>query len=185
MTRPLKFFWFSLLGFFGLHANAAFAGITQVLCSADLPGESVVPGATGCIDVLAWSWGASDSGTGGAPHVNVQDLSFTKFVDTSDSSLLQVLVTNTPLKNVVELRNYYDCTSCTTPTPNVTIKLQGVTVSSLSTGGSGGEDKLTENVTLSFDAFTYCYRPTLKNGLGPPQCYAYSKTGGVTTTTPF
>ena len=36
------------------------------------------------IDVLAWSWGASQSGTthlgsgGGAGKVNVQDLSFTK-----------------------------------------------------------------------------------------------------------
>src|SRR6202008_1632022 len=46
------------------------------------------------IDVLAWSWGASQSGTthvgqgGGAGKVNVQDLSFTKYVDSASHALL-------------------------------------------------------------------------------------------------
>ena len=40
------------------------------------------------IDVLAWSWGMSQSGSmhmggGGAGKVNVQDLSFTKYIDKS------------------------------------------------------------------------------------------------------
>ena len=46
------------------------------------------------IDVLAWSWGASQSGTthqgpgGGAGKVNVQDLSFTHYVDKASHLLL-------------------------------------------------------------------------------------------------
>ena len=46
------------------------------------------------IDVLAWSWGMSQSGTfhtgggGGAGKVNVQDLSFTKWVDKASAALM-------------------------------------------------------------------------------------------------
>jgi type VI secretion system secreted protein Hcp len=178
MTRPLKAFWFSMLGFFGLHGNTAFAAITQVLCSSELVGESVATGATGCIDVLAWSWGASNAGQSSKP--NLQDLSLTKFVDSASDNLFSFVVTANPLKLVVELRNYSPCASCASPTPNQTIRLKGVTVSSLSTGGSGGEDRLTENISLSFDAVSYCYRPTRADGtLGAAQCSAYSKTSGV------
>ena len=46
------------------------------------------------IDVLAWSWGASQSGSAhmgggaGAGKVNVQDLSFTKYIDSASHALL-------------------------------------------------------------------------------------------------
>ena len=47
------------------------------------------------IDILAWSWGMSQSGTthmgkgGGAGKVNVQDISLTKYVDASSATLMQ------------------------------------------------------------------------------------------------
>src|SRR5881628_2321709 len=46
------------------------------------------------IDVLAWSWGMSNSGSAhvgggaGAGKVNVQDLSFTKYVDKTSPDLM-------------------------------------------------------------------------------------------------
>src|SRR6202035_2380841 len=46
------------------------------------------------IDLLAWSWGMSNSGSAhvsggaGAGKVNVQDLSFTKWIDKSSPSLM-------------------------------------------------------------------------------------------------
>src|SRR5687767_7717751 len=52
-----------------------------------LPGESAVAGHSNEIDVLAYSWGVSNSGStqsgsgAGAGRANIQDLSFTKFVD--------------------------------------------------------------------------------------------------------
>ena len=61
----------------------------------DLKGESVDTKHKGEIDVLAWSWGMTQSGTthtgsgGGAGKVNVQDLSFTKYVDKSTPNLMQ------------------------------------------------------------------------------------------------
>ena len=45
------------------------------------------------IDVLAWSWGMAQSGTmslgggGGSGKVAIQDLSITKYVDTSSTNL--------------------------------------------------------------------------------------------------
>src|SRR5437763_14257572 len=46
------------------------------------------------IDVLAWSWGLSNSGSAhvgggaGAGKVNVQDLSFTKYIDKASPDLM-------------------------------------------------------------------------------------------------
>jgi type VI secretion system secreted protein Hcp len=56
--------------------------------------DKVKKGSDGWIDVLAWSWGMSNSGSAhvggglGAGKVNVQDLSFTKYVDKSSPSLM-------------------------------------------------------------------------------------------------
>ena len=61
----------------------------------DLEGESKITDHKDEIDVLAWSWGASQSGTfhtgsgGGAGKVNVQDISFTKWVDKSTPNLMR------------------------------------------------------------------------------------------------
>ena len=59
-----------------------------------LKGESADKVHKGSIDVLAWSWGLSNSGSAhygagaGAGKVNVQDLSFTKWIDHSSPELL-------------------------------------------------------------------------------------------------
>jgi len=112
------------------------------------------------IDVLAWSWGMSNSGTthmgggGGSGKVNVQDLSFTKYIDASSHALL---------KACCEGKHYPEATLVVrkaggTPVEYVWIKMEEVMVTSVSTGGSGGEDRLTENVTLNFAKFTYKYQ---------------------------
>src|SRR3546814_13041291 len=60
----------------------------------DVAGESKDDEFKGKIDVLAWSWGMSQSGSfhqgtgGGAGKVNVQDISFTKWVDVSSPVLM-------------------------------------------------------------------------------------------------
>jgi type VI secretion system secreted protein Hcp len=60
----------------------------------DFKGESKDKSHAGEIDVLAWSWGASNSGNAhmgggqGAGKVNVQDLSFTKYLDKSSPDLM-------------------------------------------------------------------------------------------------
>jgi type VI secretion system secreted protein Hcp len=104
------------------------------------------------IDVLAWSWGMSQSGTAhmgggaGAGKVSVQDLSFTKYVDVSSTDLMIACCNG---KHFTEA-NLTVRKAGENPVEYIKIKMEEVLISSVSTGGAGGEDRLTENVTLNF-----------------------------------
>jgi type VI secretion system secreted protein Hcp len=54
------------------------------------------------------------------------------------------------------------------PLEYVKIHIEDIIVSSISTGGSGGEDRLTENVTLNFGRFKVDYTPQKADGSGEP-----------------
>jgi type VI secretion system secreted protein Hcp len=113
------------------------------------------------IDVLAWSWGASNSGSAhsgggaGSGKVNVQDLSFTKWVDSSTPKLLLAVHNGQHFKDAtLVVRKAGE-----KPVEYLKIKLEEVLITSVSTGGSGGEDRLTENVTLNFSKVSVDYVP--------------------------
>lgn len=118
------------------------------------------------IDVLAWSWGLANTvnmtaGSGaGAGKAAFQDLSFTHYFDAA-SPFLAIFcckgqhideVTLTVRKSGGEKLEY------------IIIKMKKVFISSISTGGSGGEDKLTENVSLAFGAVKVDYQPQNDKG---------------------
>ena len=119
------------------------------------------------IDVLAWSWGASNSGSmhigsgGGSGKVSVQDLSFTKYIDKSTSVLWG---------KVCEGKHFPEATLVVRkaggdqPVEYLKIKMTDVMITNISTGGSGGEDKLTENVTLNFAKFELEYQEQDEKG---------------------
>ena len=130
---------------------------------ANIKGESAdkEQGAKGDIDVLAWSWGMSQSGTthmgggGGAGKANFQDLSFTKYVDSASNALMTALAKGTHIEKCELLvRKAGDGQQ-----KYIHITMEEVLVTSLSTGGSGGEDRLTENVTLNFAEVKFSYVP--------------------------
>jgi type VI secretion system secreted protein Hcp len=52
----------------------------------------------------------------------------------------------------------------TTPLEYLTITMTEVMITSYSTGGSGGEDKLTENVTLNFAKVQFDYKEQTATG---------------------
>ena len=113
------------------------------------------------IDVLAWSWGMSNSGSAhvgggaGAGKVNVQDLSFTKYIDKSTPDLLLACCNGKHFdKATLIVRK-----AGATPVEYLKIKMQEVFVTAVSTGGSGGEDRLTENVSLNFAVVNVDYTP--------------------------
>ncbi|HOB45935.1 MAG TPA: type VI secretion system tube protein Hcp [Zoogloea sp.] len=121
------------------------------------------------IDVLAWSWGLSQSGSthvghgGGAGKVNVQDLSFTKYIDSASNALILGCCKGTHYPEVLlTVRKAGD-----TPLEYIKITMKEVIVASVQTGGSGGEDRLTENVTLNFGAFKFEYQP--QDAKGAPE----------------
>ena len=111
------------------------------------------------IDILAWSWGVSNSGTthmgggGGSGKANFQDVSLTKYIDVASHALLLGCATGEHfLKAVLTVRK-----AGKTQQPYVTITMEEVIITSVSTGGSGGEDRLTENLTLNFAKVKFEY----------------------------
>ncbi|KLD69619.1 Hcp family type VI secretion system effector [Xanthomonas pisi] len=122
----------------------------------------------GEIPVLAWSWGASNSGdlhsaggSSGGGKAHVQDISLTKYVDKSSNALLQAACTGARLEEAW----LYVTNATGEQTDYVTLHLSnGVLVTSVSTGGSGGEDRLTENITLHFGKFQYSFQPQKPDG---------------------
>jgi type VI secretion system secreted protein Hcp len=134
----------------------------------DVAGESADAKHKGKIDVLAWSWGMSNSGTAhmgggaGAGKVNVQDISFTKYVDSSSNALILAACNGKhfPEAELIVRK------AGENPLEYIKIKMTDVLITSVSTGGSGGEDRLTENVTLNFAKFDFAYTPQKADGSG-------------------
>lgn len=134
----------------------------------DVKGESRDSKHKDEVDVLAWSWGMSQSGTthmgggGGAGKVSVQDLSLTKYVDKASPNLIMATCNGKHYKEaLLTVRKAGE-----KPLEYIKITMKEVLVSAVSTGGSGGEDRLTENVTLNFAEFKVEYTPQKADGSG-------------------
>ena len=118
------------------------------------------------IDVLAWSWGMSNSGSAhvgggmGAGKVNVQDLSLTKYIDKSSPDLMKHTCNGKHIGDAVLVVRK----AGGTPLEYIKITMTDVLVTSVSTGGSGGEDRLTENVTLNFAKVKVEYKEQTATG---------------------
>ena len=131
-----------------------------------LKGESVDKTHKDKVDVLAWSWGMSNSGSAhigggaGAGKVNVQDLSFTKYIDKTTPDLMLTCCNGKHFdKATLIVRKAGE-----KPLEYLTITMTEVMITSISTGGSGGEDRLTENVTLNFAKVKVDYKEQTKDG---------------------
>lgn len=118
------------------------------------------------IDVLAFSWGASQSGTthmgsgSGSGKVQVQDLSVTKYVDKASPPLLFNCCNGKHIpkgKLIVRKAGEH-------PVEYIVIEVENIIVTHISTGGSGGEDRLTENIALNFRKFEFKYTIQNKDG---------------------
>jgi type VI secretion system secreted protein Hcp len=136
----------------------------------DVKGESVDDKHKGEIDVLSWSWGASQTGTagigggGGAGKVQVQDLTITKYVDRATPTLFKMCCSGKHLGNA----NLTVRKAGGTALEYLKITLEETLVTSITTGGSGGQDRLTENVTLNFTRAKVEYTPQNAKGAGEP-----------------
>lgn len=124
------------------------------------------------IQILAWSWGASQSGSfamgeggAGAGKANIQDLSFTKYLDKTSPLLLKGVTTGAHLDKATLSMSKAGGEQA----DFLKIILESVMVTSYSTGGSGGEDMITENVTLTFAKISF-------------EHYKQDKTGAVAQT---
>jgi len=127
----------------------------------EIKGESTDKEHKDQIDVLAWSWGMANSGTthvggaGGVRLASFQDLSLTKYVDKASPALMQKCANGGHLTTATLIVRKAGAS----PVEYIKIKLEEVLVSGVATGGSGGEDRLTENVSLNFGKVSLTYRP--------------------------
>lgn len=129
-----------------------------------ITGESTDDKHRGEIDILSWSWGES-TGTartsrGLQPTACIQDMSLTKFIDSSSPALIM----NAMSGEVVPTAVLVVRKAGESQLEFLRITMKNVSVTSFQTGGSGGEDRITENVVLHFDSMQGQYRKQRADG---------------------
>ncbi len=83
-----------------------------------------------------------------------KDISITKWVDKASPILIQKCAKGSHIDDgELVVRKAGD-----TPLEYLTITMKDIIITSVSTGGSGGEDRLTENVSLNFAEFEVKYQ---------------------------
>jgi type VI secretion system secreted protein Hcp len=140
--------------------------VDMFLKLGDIKGESIDNKHKDSIDVLAWSWGMAQSGTthtgtgGGSGKVKVSDMSLTKYVDSASPNLALACCNGKHYgEAVLTVRKAGE-----DPVEYLKITMKDLIISSLTTGGSGSEDRLTENITLNFAEYKMEYKPQDKAG---------------------
>jgi type VI secretion system secreted protein Hcp len=121
------------------------------------------------IEVLSWSFGASQEGSAhggtgsGTGKVSIQDLTITHYVDQSSSDLLKHLTNGKHIdEGLLTVRK-----AGGTAVEYLKLKMTQVMVTHISNGGGAGQDRITENVTLNFRKFTQTY--TGQDAKGSPK----------------
>lgn len=121
----------------------------------------------GEITILSWSWGMTNPGSthvttgAGSGKVNVQDITLTKYVDRSSPNLIQNCCNGLPFKQaILTVRK----AGGKEPLEYLVIKMEELIVSQVATGGSGGEDRLTETISLNFAKFEVKYTEQTATG---------------------
>lgn len=120
------------------------------------------------IEIIAWSWGLNQSGSfntgtqgGGSGKVNVNDISITKYVDKATPLLMKSICNGAHFKSAKLMCRKAGGKG---PVDFMVIKLENVIITGLSTGGSRGEELVTENVTMNFEKFEVTYQGQKADG---------------------
>lgn len=137
----------------------------------DIKGESQDDKHKDEIDVLQWSWGVSNAGTGhlgsgaGAGKANFQDLAITKYLDKASPNLLMKCATGEHIKEAL-----LTCRKAggKSPVDYLKVKLEGVFVTHVAEAGHGGDERQTESVTLHFSRVELDYAPQKEDGTALP-----------------
>src|ERR1017187_404415 len=104
------------------------------------------------IDVLSWSWNATNSGSfhqgpgGGAGKASISDMNVVKNVDASSTELLKACMTG---KHIDEAKLFIR-KSGEKPLEYMVITLTKVLVTGVANGGEQKADRLTETIGLNF-----------------------------------
>ncbi|MET0983658.1 MAG: type VI secretion system tube protein Hcp [Telluria sp.] len=134
----------------------------------DVKGESQDSKHKDEIDVIDWSWEMDTSATtqagggGGSGKVNVENLTVTKWVDKSSPNLMLATCSGKHYKEaLLTVRKAGE-----KPLEYIKVTMKKVLVASVKTGAKGGQDRLTETITLNFGEFKVEYTPQKQDGTG-------------------
>ena len=113
------------------------------------------------IDVLSWAWGMSNSGSAhvgggaGSGKVNVQDVTVSKYVDSSSPKLMLACCNGAHYASaLLTVRK-----AGGNPVEYIKLKLEQVLIAGIGTGGSQNDDRLIENLILNFAKVSMDYTP--------------------------
>jgi type VI secretion system secreted protein Hcp len=145
-------------------------------------GESVDKTHKDKIDLLSWQWGLSNTGTfhhgsgGGAGKATFQDISVTKYIDAASPDIMLFCANGKHFaKGKIIVRKAGE-----NPLEYLTISFEKALVTAYSTGGSGGAERITENVTLNFAKVKVEYiTQSEKGGKGTPHAFGWDISGNV------
>lgn len=157
--------WVALAALLAL-ALPAQAACEALLVIKGILGESQDRTYTNSIDCLAWAWGMSQSYNMHSSESNVvsrssfQDLSITKYVDKASPLLMQSCAQGTVIADAQLIVRHSGASTNT----YFKISLRELIIASVSTSGSGGEDRLTETITLNFAKVMFEYFPINPDG---------------------
>ena len=134
-----------------------------------VPGESKDKIHSGEIEVLSFSWGVSQAGSGaygsgglGAAKASFQDFSITKYVDKASARLNLAVSDGTHFgKFIITVRK----AGGTEPVEYMVYTLENVIITSYQIGGSGG-DILMESLSCQGTIVKYEYKGQDGKGLG-------------------
>jgi type VI secretion system secreted protein Hcp len=127
----------------------------------DIVGESKDDKHKDAIEVLAWNWGVTQSGTAhmgggaGAGKVNVHDLTIQKLVDKASPNLLRFCCSGKHLKQAVLTTRKAGGDAAV---EYVKITMSDLIITAVNVNGSGGV-LLSESVTLNFGKVKFEYAP--------------------------
>lgn len=141
--------------------------LDQFLDLDGIEGESTDKVHKGKIDVLAWSFGGSQASSGhvgggsGAGKSTFTPMSITKYLDKSTHRLLGAMAVGDHIKKGTLIVRKAGGKA---PIEYYKVEMEEILVTNVSQGGSGGEDRLTENIALEFAKFKVTYQPQKQDG---------------------
>jgi len=129
--------------------------------SNNIKGESQDSTHRNEIDVLAWDWALTQSGTthvgsgGGGGKVNVKDITLTKYVDLASNDLIKRCTNG---EHIEDGELIVRKSGGSAPVEYFRIKMKNIMITSYTTGGSkDGLDRIQETLTLNFRKFEVAY----------------------------
>jgi type VI secretion system secreted protein Hcp len=140
-------------------------GISDYFLKFDpvIKGESQDAKHSGEIEMLSWSWGASQSGTfavgggGGAGKVAMQDFHFTMRMCAASPLLMEACATGQHLQKAVLVAR--KAGEGQNQGEYLTVTFSDLLVSSYQTGGSGGDDPIPiDQISLNFAKVEFEYK---------------------------